>query len=214
MKYLMRLVRGRLVRLLGACALLTGAIGVTAAGTAQAVTCGGATLAGTTCTITGTLSLTSGSLTLTAPSALGWGALLTGLDQQLVDTTTAHQSYLVDDATGTGAGWHVTASATTFAAGNATLPDVGTFVTTGSVTSETATTAPTAACSSGASCILPTNATTYPVAITTASSSPTAVNIYDAAGSTGAGSITIGIGANPVGWWVTVPATAQPFRGG
>jgi hypothetical protein len=47
------------------------------------------------------------------------------------------------------------------------------------------------------------------VAITTAATAPTAVNIYDTAAATGLGSITIGIGALPVGWWVNVPANTK-----
>jgi hypothetical protein len=45
----------------------------------------------------------------------------------------------------------------------------------------------------------------YPLTIST-----TAVKIYDALVNTGLGSITIGIGANPVGWWVNIPANAKP----
>jgi hypothetical protein len=43
------------------------------------------------------------------------------------------------------------------------------------------------------------------VAITTAT---TASNIYDASATTGLGSVTIGgsSAANPVGWWLNVPA--------
>jgi hypothetical protein len=47
------------------------------------------------------------------------------------------------------------------------------------------------------------------VAITTAPTSPTAVTIYDTSAATGLGSITIGIGALPVGWWVNVPANTK-----
>jgi hypothetical protein len=192
--------------------LLTGGLGASvllAGGTAQAAACGTAIAAGTPCTLTGTLILTSGALTLTAPSALGWSGNVSGLDQKLVDPTAAQQSYLVNDATGSGAGWHVTISATTFTTGTVTLANAGTVVTTGSVTSEAATTAPTAACSTGSTCTLPTDTTTYPVAITTAASAPTAVTIYDTSAGTGLGSITIGIGALPVGWWVNVPGATK-----
>jgi hypothetical protein len=208
----MRTRLARLARLLAACVFLTGGIGapvLLAAGTAQAAACGPAVAAGTTCTLTGTLTLTAGSLTMTSPTALAWAGTENGLDQQLADPTTAHQSYLVNDATGSGAGWHVTASATTFTTGSLTLANTGTFSTTGSTSSIAATTAPTAACSSLSTCTLPTNTTTYPVAITTAASSPTAVTIYDTSAATGLGSITIGIGANPVGWWLNVPAATK-----
>jgi hypothetical protein len=205
----MRVPMRRLARLAEAGALLAGAIGgpaLMAAGTAQAVACGTAIPAGTPCTLPGTIGVTAGSLTLTSPAALGWATTATGLDQQLVDPTPAHQSYVVNDASGVAAGWHVTVSATTFTSGALTLANAGTFVTTGSITAETATTAPTAACASGSTCTLPADSTTYPVAITTAASAPVPVNIYSTGVNTGIGSITIGIGANPVGWWVNLPA--------
>ncbi|HEY1621832.1 MAG TPA: hypothetical protein VGG25_29705, partial [Streptosporangiaceae bacterium] len=87
------------------------------AGPASAGPCGGAVVAGTSCSMTGTVTLGGGSLTLTSPSSLSWTGTLTGLDQSLVDTTAADQQYTVNDATGTGAGWHVTISATTFTNG-------------------------------------------------------------------------------------------------
>jgi hypothetical protein len=62
----------------------------------------------------------------------------------------------------------------------------------------------------GGSCTLPTNATTYPVAITTAPAASTPSVIYDTTAGTGLGQILIGGSAqpNPVGWWVNVPASA------
>jgi WxL domain surface cell wall-binding len=213
-RHLARMTGRHLGRFAGACVLLTGGVGASAlatAGTAQAAACGSATPAGTACTLTGTLGVLAGTLNLTSPTALAWSATGSGLDQQVVDPTSAHQSYLVNDATGSGAGWHVTVSATTFTTGTLTLPNSGTFATTGSVSSEAATTAPTAACSVSSTCTLPTDTTTYPVAITTAPTTPTAVTIYDSSAATGLGSITIGLpGAAPVGWWVAVPANAVP----
>jgi hypothetical protein len=154
------------------------------------------------------MGLAAGALSLTSPPALSWATSVNGNDQQLVDTTFTQQSYLVSDASASGAGWHVTVSATTFTSGAGTLANAGTFLTNGSITAEAATTAPTAACSAGSTCLLPANTTTYPVAITTAASAPTPVTIYDTSAGTGRGSVTIGIGANPVGWWTNVPATA------
>jgi hypothetical protein len=184
------------------------AVPVIMPGTALASGCGSPVAAGSNCTLTGTLTVTAGSLTLTSPSSLTWAATLTGLDQSLVDTTSGDQQYTVDDATGSGAGWHVTVSATTFTNGSHTLANTGTFSTTGSATSSSATTAPTATCS--ATCTLPTDTTTYPVDITTAASSPTPVTIYDTSAGTGLGQIVIGGSAqtHPVGWWLLVPANA------
>jgi len=208
---LMRTTRKRSARLLGTSVLLAavvGAAGLAGAEPADATACGTAILAGTNCTLTGTASLTGGTLSATFPSALAWSGTLTGLDLNLADTTTAHQSYLVDDATGSGAGWRVTVSATQFTTGTATLSNTGTFSTNGSTSSITATTAPSATCLTGSTCTLPTNITTYPVAITTAASSPTTYIIYDTSATTGRGSVTIGGTPNPVGWWLNVPSNA------
>ena len=180
MSYLTRVIGNRSRCLLGAVVLLAGGLGVIvllAGGAAEAAACGTATAAGTACTLTGTLGVTAGTLTMTSPTALAWATAPNGLDQQVVDPTVAQQSYLVNDGTGSGAGWHVTVSATTFTTGPLSLPNTGSFVTTGSVTSEIAATAPTAACSSGSTCTLPTDTTTYPVAITTAASTPPASTI-------------------------------------
>ena len=215
--HLLRMTRRRAGPVAGACVLLTGGVGacvLLGAGTAQAAACPGTpVVAGTACTDTGTLTFTGGSLNLLSPIALTWAGTGNGLNQQLVDATTAHQSYVVDDATGSGAGWNVTVSATTFTSISpaATLVNAGTFSTNGSITSAVATTAPTGACTSGATCTVPTDTSVYPVAITTAASSPTAYKIYDTSAATGLGSITIGLpGAAPVGWWVAVPANAVP----
>jgi hypothetical protein len=208
MSHLMHVVQKRLVRLVIAGGLLTSAIGaplVLASGTAQAASCGTATVSGVACTLTGTLGLTAGTLSLTPPSALAWSSPVTGLDLSLVDPT--DQSYAVDDATGSGVGWHVTASATTFSSATplATLPTT-TLSTNGSASSLTSGNAPTYACASGASCTPPTNQQTYPVYFTTATTTPTPMTIFDTKAATGLGSITIGIGTNPVGWWLNVPA--------
>jgi len=215
MRDLIRMTKGRFIPLLGASVLFTG--GISAAvlfcpESAQALACPtppATQLAGMACTITGTLVMTSGTLTLMVPSALGWTETVNGLDQKLVDPTTADQTYQVNDATGSGPGWHVTVAATTFtsAIGSHTLLNTGTFATNGSLGLMTDTTAPTAACLTGSTCTLPTDTTTYPVAITTTTAGLTPVNIYAAAALTGIGTITIGSpGANPVGWWLNVPS--------
>jgi hypothetical protein len=218
MRHLLRVIRKQVWPVVGACVLLAGGVGgcvLTGAGTAQAAACPGTPVAGgTACTDTGTLTFTAGTLSLLSPIALTWAATDNGLNQQVVDTNVAHQTYVVDDATGSGAGWHVTVSATTFTSTTpvATLANTGTFSTNGSITSQALTTAPTGACTTGATgCTVPTNTTTYPVAVTTAATTPTAYTIYDTAAATGLGSITVGLpGAAPVGWWVAVPANAVP----
>jgi hypothetical protein len=110
------MTRRRPARLRWACVLLAGGIvaaALLAAGTARAAACGSATPAGTPCTLTGTLGVNAGALNLTSPAALAWATTVNGNDLQVADPTLAHQSYLINDATGSGAGWHVTISATT-----------------------------------------------------------------------------------------------------
>jgi len=221
MRHLLGVIRGQVGPVVGACVLLVGGIVgcmLGGAGTAQAAACPGTPVAaGTTCTDTGTLTFTAGTLSQLSPTALTWTGTGTGLNQLLVDANTAHQSYVVDDATGSGAGWNVTVSATTFTSTTpaATLPNTGAFATNGSLTltaGALSTTAPTAACTTGATCTLPTDTSvTYPVVMTTAATTPTVYKIYDALAASGLGSITIGLpGAAPVGWWVAVPANAVP----
>lgn len=221
MRHLLRVVERRVGPVVGACVLLAGGIAgcvLGGAGTAAAAACPGTpVVGGTTCTDTGTLTFGAGTLSLLSPTALAWTGTGTGLNQLLVDANTAHQSYVVDDATGSGAGWNVTVSATTFTSTvpAATLPNTAAFATNGSLTLTSgalSTTAPTAACTTGATCTLPTDtAVTYPVIMNTAATTPTVYKIYDALAATGLGSITIGLpGAAPVGWWVAVPANAVP----
>jgi hypothetical protein len=202
-----RMLRASGLAVFAATVLAAGSItlGSTAA---MAAGCGGAVAAGTSCTLTGTLTLGAGTLTLTSPSSLSWTGTVTGNTQSIVDTTASDQQLTATDATGSGAGWHITTSATTFTSGGNTLPDTGTF-SFGSATSVTSISAPTASCVS--TCTLPTNSTTYPVAITTALA-PTAVTIYDTSATTGVGAILIGgsTNPNPAGWWVTVPGSTVP----
>jgi WxL domain surface cell wall-binding len=160
--------------------------------------------------ITPAVTISLGTLSLTAPASFTWTLLLNGAVQSVVDPLPADQQLTVNDNTGSGAGWNVMVSATTFTNGSNTLPNLGTFKANGSLASPTALNAPTATCV--ASCTLPTNSvSSYPVAITTAASSPAPVKIYGAMAGTGLGPIVIGgsTAANPLGWWLSVPATAK-----
>src|SRR6266851_3897297 len=120
------------LRPLGVLVILAGGLTAGSAalmpGTASAVGCGTAIAAGSNCTMTGTVTLTAGTLTLTSPSSLTWAATLTGNNLSIVDTVSGDQQYTVNDATGSGAGWHVTSSATTFTNGTDTFRNTGTFV--------------------------------------------------------------------------------------
>jgi hypothetical protein len=151
----------------------------------------------------------AGSLNLTSPSSLTWAAALTGSNTSVTDAVVADQQFSADDETGSGVGWHITVAATTFTSGSHALPNSGTFELTGSVSSAGATTAPSEPCSG--SCTPPTITTTYPVAITTASSSPAPVDVCDVSAGSGLGPVTLGghAAANPVGWWISIPANAR-----
>jgi hypothetical protein len=150
----------------------------------------------------------AGVLELTSPTSLTWAVTSNGSNQNAVDAVAAHQQLTVTDATGTGAGWHVTVSATTFTNGAHVLPNTGALDVNGSTSSIASTAAPTATCAGA--CTLPTNTTTYPVAITTAASSPASFTVYDTSAATGLNSMVLGgsAAANPIGWWVPVPASA------
>ena len=213
MDYSKRIISGRFTLLLAGGVLLTGGVGASAllAVPAQAGTC----VTPAACSLTGTLTLAAGTLNLTTDGTLGWSAAVTGSDLNLVDATAPDEIYTVVDASGAAAGWHVTVAATTFTTGTVTLANTGTFSTNGSITSKTTAGYPTAACTAGSTCTLPTHTTaptTFPVAITTAASAPTPYVIYDADAATGMGSIAIGGSASPapVGWWLNVPGNTTP----
>jgi len=211
MRHSMRMNRFRRTSLLASCVLLAGGVGASvAAGTAQAAACGPAVPAGTACTLPATLTLISGSMTLTSMASLEWSSTVNGLDQNLFDRTAADETYLVNDSTGGGPGWHVITSATTFTSGANVLANAGTFSTNGSLTSMIATVGPSATCLAGSTCVLPINQTVYPVAITTAATAPVAVDIYNSAAGAGLGSVVIGgsTAPHPVGWWLNVPSDA------
>lgn len=157
--------------------------------------------------VTAALSLT-GPLSVTAPASLTWAATLNGINQSVADAVAGDQQLTVSDQTLTGAGWDITISATTFTNGTHTLPNTGTFVLTGNLASITSSAAPSLACA--ASCTPPVNAVTYPIALTTAASSPSPVSVYNASASSGLGAILLGgsSAADPFGWWVMVPGNA------
>lgn len=163
---------------------------------------GGATIDSGT---TPALDFYAASVSLVPPSSLSWAAGLDINSVSTVDQVSGDQQYSVSDLTGTGNGWNVTVSATTFTNGTHTLPDLGTFSTNGSTVSSTSTSMPTVTCIS--TCVSPTNDVTYPVLVTTAPSSPASFVIFSAATGTGSGSFTIGGSSSlqPVGWWLTVP---------
>lgn len=213
MKYLMNLARRRVTRLLAAGTLLIGGISASVlagAGAADATTCGSAVAAASSCTLTGTLSLSGGSLTLTSPGQLRWSTTLNGLNQNVADTNSSDQSFIVDDATGSGDGWNIGIEATQFSTSGGTvhtLATSGVLSANGNTSTYNSGTGPDAACYAGSTCSTTSNlVSAYPVAIPTPASPSSFTTIWDEAGSgDGMGQYTVG-SSDPMGWWLALPA--------
>jgi hypothetical protein len=127
---------------------------------------------------TATATVTGGTLGfVSAPANTGFNVSLTGKDV----VATATQTFDVSDATGSGAGWNITATSTTFTAGSRSL----------SPTSVTVQAIPTVACDSGASCALASNGVSYPYTLPAGVNAPTATKVFSAAANTGLGNQTV-----------------------
>ncbi len=128
---------------------------------------------------------------MSAPPNVIFNATLNGLNQ----TATAAQAINVSDATGSGAGWNLTATSTTFAQGAHTFP----------TTATTITAAPTVACDPGVTCVRATKTAlvTYPYTLPAAATAPTATRFFNSRAGRGMGDQTI----TPT-WRLAVPANA------
>ena len=138
-----------------------------------------------------TATITAGTLNIVVPSAISFSATLNGLNQ----TTTAPLAVDVQDATGSGAGWNISATSTQFVSGSNSLATNS--VTVGGAPSDT--------CDSGATCTLATNSVAYPYGLPAGSGPPTATKIFNAAASTGLADQTV----TPT-FTLAVPANVVP----
>jgi hypothetical protein len=171
---LRRRPRQRTLRIATVGVALTAAVGLAAALPAAATT--------------GTATISAGSLAfVSTPPNVSFNATLNGVDQ----TITSTEALDISDATGSGTGWNVTATSTTFTTGTKTLSTSATTVTAG----------PTDACDGGATCTLATNAIGYPYALPAATSAPTATKLFNSAANTGMGNQTV-----TPSWKLGVPA--------
>jgi hypothetical protein len=130
------------------------------------------------------------TLTLGAPSSVSFGSTtLSGLDQ----TLSASVSLSPNDLSGSGSGWNITGTSTTFTngSGNA-LPTTAATVTAASATGLSG------------NCSLPSNTVSYPATVPAGSTPPTATRLYNAAAGSGAGPVTVALTAN-----LTVPAAVR-----
>jgi hypothetical protein len=109
-------------------------------------------------------------------------------------TVTAPLAVDIGDATGSGSGWNVTATSTTFTSGANTLP----------TTATTIQSAPTASCDTGATgCTTATTTVSYPYKLPAATVAPTATRLFNAIANTGVGNQTF----TPT-WTLAIPANA------
>lgn len=122
------------------------------------------------------LSCGSGGLNLTAPATVTFPpTTLTGFDQ----TLTATPTFTVDDQRGSGAGWNLSGTSTTFSSGSSTLPTTATrFV------------SPTPTNGAGF-CEAPSNTVVYPVTLPAAAVAPAATKLFNAATDSGLGAVDI-----------------------
>src|SRR5579862_2954734 len=128
---------------------------------------------------TATANISAGALAfVTTPPNVTFTDTLNGTNQ----TVTANQALDVSDATGSGAGWSITATSTTFATGGG--PTLATNAT-------TVQSAPGTACDAGSACTLATNSIGYPYTLPAGASAPTATKVFDAAVNTGEGNETV-----------------------
>jgi hypothetical protein len=138
-----------------------------------------------------TVNVSAGTLGfVSAAPSVTFNDTLNGHDQ----TPTATQALDVGDATGSGAGWNITATSTTFTTGSVTLSTTATTVQSG----------PTVACDASTTCVTATNSISYPYTLPADASAPTATKVYNAAANTGMGDQTV-----TVTWQVAIPASTK-----
>jgi WxL domain surface cell wall-binding len=141
---------------------------------------------------TGTATISAGTLGfVSTPPNVGFSATLNGADQ----TVTTTQALDVADATGSGAGWNLTATSTTFTTGGGSPHLLATSATTIAA-------APAVACDTGSTCTAATNSVTFPYTLPAGATAPTATKLFNAAANSGMGNQTV----TPT-WRLSVPAS-------
>ena len=128
-------------------------------------------------TVTATATVTgAGSLSLSHGATASISSTLDGTDQTVNYTL----PLTMNDLRGTGAGWNLTMTSTTFNNGTQSL-----------ATTASSIAAVTSACVGGGTCTNATNAITYPLTVPAAASAPAAVKVFNAAANTGMGRFTV-----------------------
>jgi hypothetical protein len=129
--------------------------------------------------VTATATVTGGTRSLSTSATPSVSATLNGTDQTPAYTL----PMTVNDFTGTGAGWNVTITSTTFSTGGGSPKTLATTAST--VTSLSAT------CAGPGTCTNPTNSISYPLGVPAAGTAPAAVKLFNAAANTGLGAFTV-----------------------
>jgi hypothetical protein len=128
-------------------------------------------------TVTATATVTgAGSLSLSHGTTASISDTLDGTDQSVNYTL----PLTMNDLRGTGTGWNLTMTSTTFTNGTQNL-----------ATTASSIASATSACTVGGACTNPTNAITYPLNVPAAATAPAAVKVFNAAATTGMGRFTV-----------------------
>jgi hypothetical protein len=128
--------------------------------------------------VTGQATVSAGSLAFSATDAPAVSAILNGTNQ----TPTDPFDISVNDARGSGAGWNLQITSTTFSTGGGTPKTLS--------NSAASITAASSGCDQG-TCTNPTNGISYPVTVPADTAAPTPVKIFNAAADSGMGDFTI-----------------------
>ncbi|HWB22173.1 MAG TPA: WxL domain-containing protein [Gaiellaceae bacterium] len=140
-------------------------------------------------TVTATATVTgAGSLALSNGATATISDTLDGTDQAVNYTL----PLTMTDARGTGTGWNLTITSTTFTTGTHTL-----------ATSASSIASVASACVAGGTCTNPASSISYPLTVPAAATAPTAVKLFNAAANSGLGRFTITPSIN-----VTIPGNS------
>lgn len=132
-------------------------------------------------TTSASVGISAGTLTATVPASISFSATtLSGVDQ----STTGTLAIDVKDATGSGSGWKLQATSTTF-------KDTGTHTLSTGATTIASSGAVTDACDASTTCTTATTNVTYPYTVPAATTAPTATTFFNATANTGMGNQTV-----------------------
>jgi WxL domain surface cell wall-binding len=135
-----------------------------------------AAFGGTSTDVTATATVNPGTLALSSSATPSVSVTLDGTDK----TPTYSLPFTVSDPRGTGAGWNITVTSTTFTTGSKSL-----------ATNASAVTAVSSACSGGTTCTNASSSVGLPVTVPAGSTAPAAVMFFDSALNSGMGEVVV-----------------------